>query len=134
MLQKYVGALPKDEVLSAAVAYRDGFAEKPEHGNGAAALIARRYYELVTQFYERGWGESFHFAPRHKGETLAAALRRYERDLGERLGLLAGQDVLELGCGIGGPMRHIAEDFGVHVTGVTSVFASDSSKCSRSPG
>ena len=22
------------------------------------------YYDLVTDFYEYGWGESFHFAPR----------------------------------------------------------------------
>lgn len=23
-----------------------------------------KYYDLVTSFYEFGWGESFHFAPR----------------------------------------------------------------------
>ena len=35
-------------------------------GEGAA-----RYYDLVTDFYEYGWGPSFHFAPRRTGESLA---------------------------------------------------------------
>ncbi|HEY1419045.1 MAG TPA: methyltransferase domain-containing protein [Myxococcaceae bacterium] len=121
MLQKYVGALPQGEIQSAAIAYVDRFQESSRAREPAAASIARRYYELVTQFYERGWGESFHFAPLRKGEPLAIALRRYERDLGGRLGLSPGQKVLELGCGVGGPARHLAEDFGVHVTGVTIV-------------
>jgi sterol 24-C-methyltransferase len=121
MLQKYVGALPQSEIQAAAFGYLDRFSEQPARESRTAASLARRYYELVTQFYERGWGESFHFAPRRKGEPLPVALRRYERDLGGRLGLSAGQKVLDLGCGVGGPMRHLAEDFDVHITGVTIV-------------
>ena len=121
MLDRYLGALPESEVQSIAVQYVRDFHEKPASSAPGAATLARRYYELVTQFYERGWGESFHFAPRHAGESLAVALRRYERHLGERLELGPGQRALELGCGIGGPVRHIAEDFGAHVTGVTIV-------------
>jgi len=119
--QRYVGALPESQVDAVAVNYLSRYQENRASSAQGAATLARQYYELVTQFYERGWGESFHFAPRRKGEPLPAALRRYERHLGERLGLSPGQRVLELGCGIGGPMRHVAEDFGVHVTGVTIV-------------
>ena len=36
------------------------------------------YYDLVTDFYEYGWGQSFHFAPRHKGESFEASLVRHE--------------------------------------------------------
>jgi sterol 24-C-methyltransferase len=121
MLQRYAGALPEKEIDSAAAHYVRHFEAVPVHRESAAASLARQYYELVTQFYERGWGESFHFAPQHAGEKLPVALRRYERHLGERLGLAPGQHVLELGCGVGGPMRHVAEDFGVNVTGVTIV-------------
>jgi len=31
--------------------------------------LANFYYDLVTDFYEYGWGTSFHFAPRHKFEV-----------------------------------------------------------------
>lgn len=29
-----------------------------------ACMQANKYYDLVTSFYEYGWGESFHFANR----------------------------------------------------------------------
>lgn len=121
MLERYVGALPENEIQSVVDHYVQRFEARPAQRETTAATLARHYYELVTQFYERGWGESFHFAPRHAGEKLPAALRRYERHLGERLGFGPGRRVLELGCGVGGPMRHLAEDFGVSVTGVTIV-------------
>lgn len=28
--------------------------------------VVNKYYDLATDFYEFGWGSSFHFAPRHK--------------------------------------------------------------------
>ena len=42
------------------------------------AAIARQFYDLATDCYEFGWGQSFHFAPRWKGETLRASILRYE--------------------------------------------------------
>lgn len=30
----------------------------------SSAFQVNKYYDLVTSFYEYGWGESFHFAPR----------------------------------------------------------------------
>ena len=38
--------------------------------------------------------------------------------LAESLGLKAESRALELGCGLGGPMRFIAERYGCQVTGV----------------
>ena len=82
------------------------------------AAIARQFYDLATDFYEFGWGQSFHFAPRLKGETLRASILRYEHRVAEALGCRPGASLLDLGCGVGGPMRTMARDFGVHVTGI----------------
>ena len=35
--------------------------------------MVSRFYDVVTKFYEYGWGSSFHFAPRRSGEGLHAA-------------------------------------------------------------
>ena len=40
--------------------------------------VVSRFYDVVTKFYEYGWGTSFHFAPRLSGEGLHAAQRRQE--------------------------------------------------------
>lgn len=33
------------------------------------------YYELATLFYEWGWGSSFHFASRWRGETFQESIK-----------------------------------------------------------
>eukprot|EP01116_Phalansterium_solitarium_P005515 TRINITY_DN1723_c0_g1_i2.p1 TRINITY_DN1723_c0_g1~~TRINITY_DN1723_c0_g1_i2.p1 ORF type:complete len:330 (-),score=71.47 TRINITY_DN1723_c0_g1_i2:913-1860(-) len=89
------------------------------------ARTVQTYYNLVTDFYEWGWGRSFHFAPRYKDETFEASITRYEHKVAACLNL-AGRTfdriphVLDVGCGIGGPMRAIARFFGykVHITGI----------------
>jgi sterol 24-C-methyltransferase len=86
---------------------------------GDDAQGASRFYDLVTDFYEYGWGQSFHFAPRLQGESLPASIARLERLIASRLKLRPGQRVLDAGCGIGGPLRSIARSHGVRVEGVT---------------
>ncbi len=78
------------------------------------------YYDVVTDFYEHGWGESFHFATRRKGESFEASLARAEHYLALRLGLQPGMKVLDVGCGVGGPMRSIARFSGASVEGVNN--------------
>jgi len=80
--------------------------------------LVRHYYDLATDFYEFGWGQSFHFAPRAAGESFGASLARHERRLAETLRLRSGMRVLDLGCGVGGPMREIARHSGAYVVGV----------------
>lgn len=77
------------------------------------------YYNLVTDFYEYGWGQSFHFAPRFDGEAVPASLARLEHLLALRLGLAPGVQVLDAGCGVGGPMRAMARLSGASIVGVT---------------
>lgn len=82
--------------------------------------LINRYYDLVTDFYEFGWGHSFHFAPRRKGESFAASILRHEVFLACALGLRPGMRVIDLGCGIGGPMRNIASHSGATVIGINN--------------
>jgi sterol 24-C-methyltransferase len=78
------------------------------------------YYDLVTDFYEYGWGQSFHFAPRHVGESFEASLARHEFFLAKVLGLKPGMTALDVGCGVGGPMRAIARFSGASIVGVNN--------------
>lgn len=81
-------------------------------------VMVTDFYDLVTEFYEHGWGESFHFAPRSRKEGFAASIARHQHFLASRLSLRPGMRVLDVGCGVGGPMRSIARFSGAHVVGV----------------
>ena len=80
--------------------------------------MVSRYYDVVTSFYEYGWGQSFHFSPRRSGESLRASQRRHELGVAELLALKPGMNVADIGCGIGGPMIAIAKATGASITGI----------------
>ena len=84
---------------------------------GQPGMISR-YYDVVTRFYEYGWGQSFHFAPRRSGESLRDSVRRHELGVAELLDLRPGMKVVDLGCGVGGPLVTIAKASGASVTGI----------------
>jgi sterol 24-C-methyltransferase len=99
------------------------------HDNGGGSVSARKgryeqmvsgYYDLVTDIYERGWGESFHFAPRYLREPFEASIRRHQHFIALRLGLGPGMTALDVGCGVGGPMREMARFTGARVYGVNN--------------
>jgi sterol 24-C-methyltransferase len=77
---------------------------------------------LLSQvFYEWGWGSSFHFSYQYGFETFAESIRRHEYMLAAQLNqcFTAKKHVLDVGCGIGGPMRNIARFLQCKVTGIT---------------
>ncbi len=78
------------------------------------------YYDLVTDFYEYGWGRSFHFAPRVHSESFAASIARHEHYLAHRLDLQPGMVAADLGCGVGGPLIEIARFSGARIVGVNN--------------
>ncbi|WP_420438360.1 sterol methyltransferase [Candidatus Palauibacter sp.] len=82
--------------------------------------FVKHYYDLVTDFYEFGWGQSFHFAPRRRGESFEASLLRHQRFLADRLALKPGMRVLDVGCGVGGPMGALARDTGASFVGLNN--------------
>ncbi|MDE2990810.1 MAG: sterol 24-C-methyltransferase family protein [Chloroflexota bacterium] len=85
-----------------------------------AATVNNLYYDVVTEFFEFGWGRSFHFAPRVPGESFKASLARHEHLLAHKLGLTPGMVVADLGCGVGGPLIEIARFTGAKIVGVNS--------------
>ena len=91
-----------------------------ERKNSDYKEFSNLYYDLVTDFYEYGWGRSFHFAPRVPGESFEASLARHERYLAQVLGLGPGMFVADLGCGVGGPLLEIARFSGARIVGVNS--------------
>jgi len=82
--------------------------------------VVNKYYDLATDFYEFGWGHSFHFAPRHKWESLDSSIERHELWLANRLGLAQGHKVIDIGCGVGGPLRNIATFSGATIVGLNN--------------
>jgi sterol 24-C-methyltransferase len=91
---------------------------KPETKNEKYKDIVTTYYDLATDFYEKGWGECFHFCKQFKNETYQEAIRRHEYYLASRLHLRDGMVCLDVGCGIGGPLRNIAKFCGAKIVGL----------------
>jgi sterol 24-C-methyltransferase len=85
-----------------------------------ATTMVNEYYDLVTDFYEYGWGQAFHFAPRYQGESFYEALARHEYFLALHGGFKAGMRILDLGCGVGGPARNMVRFTGANVVGVNN--------------
>lgn len=70
--------------------------------------------------YEYGWGSSFHFSRFYKGEPFYQSLARHEHYLAFKMNLKPGMRVLDVGCGIGGPAREIAQFADVQIVGLNN--------------
>ena len=82
------------------------------------ADTVREYYDLCNDFMVFGWGESLHFAPLSTRETLEDSKIRHQRLMIEKLELSEGMNVVDVGCGVGGPMRRVVSEAGVRVMGI----------------
>lgn len=82
--------------------------------------MVNSFYDLVTVFYEWGWGRSFHFAYRFSFESFSESIRRHEYYLASKLQLIGTNNkILDVGCGIGGPMLNISKFLQQGITGIT---------------
>jgi sterol 24-C-methyltransferase len=89
-----------------------------ERGKEEYARMVTAFDDLITDFFEYGWGQSFHFAPMNVGESFEESIAGYQHFLGEAIGLRPGMKVLDVGCGVGGPQRSLARKFGVSIVGL----------------
>lgn len=102
--------------------YSDAYGASPGAGlihKEAAPAQTDVFYNLVTDFYEWGWGQSFHFSPALPGKGWYASEVAHESRVASLCGLKPGMNCLDAGCGVGGPMRTIACASGAKVTGLT---------------
>jgi len=115
-----LAALAPDEVKSVVDQYTGLHDARSEHRKERYQSLVNHYYDLATDFYEFGWGQSWHFAPRRRGESFKASLLRHERFLADRLSLRPGMQVLDAGCGVGGPMGNLARQYGASFVGINN--------------
>jgi SAM-dependent methyltransferase len=90
----------------------------PSHRLANANSLIETYYDLTTKYYVLGWGLSHHFGVFLNGEDLAEAVVATEIGLAERAGFMAGMNILDIGCGVGGPALTIAAHTQAEVTGL----------------
>ncbi|KAJ4333758.1 Delta(24)-sterol C-methyltransferase [Ascochyta clinopodiicola] len=84
------------------------------------ATLTRHYYNLATDLYENGWGQSFHFCRFAYGESFHRAIARHEHYLAHKMRLQDNMRVLDVGCGVGGPAREIVKFTGVNIVGLNN--------------
>ncbi|CAK9439219.1 uncharacterized protein LODBEIA_P34430 [Lodderomyces beijingensis] len=82
--------------------------------------LTHHYYNLVTDFYEYGWGSSFHFSRYYKGEAFRQATARHEHYLAYKMNLDENMKVLDVGCGVGGPGREITRFTNCEIVGLNN--------------
>jgi 24-methylenesterol C-methyltransferase len=116
------GALKSSEVKKEFDAFTDAYGANAGDGildKSKTPQLVDVFYSLVTDIYEWGWGQSFHFSPKLPGKCLKASEAAHEARVATAINLHPGQKCLDAGCGVGGPMRTIASVSGAHVTGIT---------------
>ncbi|KAL2062077.1 hypothetical protein VTL71DRAFT_6343 [Oculimacula yallundae] len=87
--------------------------------NAHADKLNEAYYDFITDHYQGGWGNKFHFCGYFRGESWDMAQARHEHHLALSMGMGPKMKVLDIGCGVGGPAREMAKFTGCEVTGVT---------------
>jgi O-methyltransferase StaMB len=85
---------------------------------------ARKYYEEIEAFYVSLYGPNFHhgyWPSPDDGTTYERALNNLTDQIISRVGVGAGDRVLDVGCGMGGPAIRLARTTGARVTGISNV-------------
>lgn len=95
-----------------------GLSGNDNHGANDAA-VANSFYNLATDFYEYGWGDSFHFGFRKRGEPHSKCTDNSQTFVAQKLRVNDMDRVVDIGCGIGGPLRGVVRRTGANITGIT---------------
>ena len=91
-----------------------------EGGDYDHTVTVNDYYNLCSEFMQFGWSESLHFAPLTRGETLEESIARHQGTMIDSLELREGMQVVDVGCGVGGPMRQVIRASGATVVGINN--------------
>lgn len=83
----------------------------------------QRFYDASSSLWEQTWGEHMHHGYYGPDGTERKDRRQAQIDLIEELldwaNLTQAEQILDVGCGIGGSSLYLAEKFGATVTGIT---------------
>jgi tocopherol O-methyltransferase len=83
----------------------------------------QQFYDASSGLWEQVWGEHMHHGYYGPDGTIPKERRQAQIDLIEELlrwsGVTQAQDILDVGCGIGGSSLYLADKFGARVTGIT---------------
>lgn len=86
----------------------------------------REFYDASSELWESIWGEHMHHGYYGRNGNYKLDRRQAQIELIEELLLWAGynennapQNIIDVGCGIGGSTLHLAEKFGSKATGIT---------------
>lgn len=90
----------------------------------AGPPVVAGYYDSVQWLYNLGWSaggtHSLHYGLWWDDtRSLAEAIVNGDRFVAEKLGVVASDHVLDMGCGVGGTSVYLAKTFGCRVTGIT---------------
>lgn len=89
-------------------------------GEVVDADLVNRYYGLCIPFYREFLGDHWHTGFYDaEGPMGPQDQLRMERLVAHSAGLRAGSEVLDVGCGVGGPALHVARLTGSRVRGLT---------------
>ncbi|KAH7428456.1 hypothetical protein KP509_09G002700 [Ceratopteris richardii] len=93
------GSLNRGEVADNYKAYADFF-KKPKEIENAKQVpkLVDTFYNLVTDIYEWGWGQSFHFSPAIAGKSHREETRLHEERVADLLHAKPNDKVLDAGC------------------------------------
>ncbi|WP_426766152.1 class I SAM-dependent methyltransferase [Pseudarthrobacter sp. 1G09] len=84
------------------------------------AVAVADHYDDLDPIYRSVWGDHVHHGLWTTGrETPSEAVEALVDTVGDRLGLMPGQECVDIGCGYGSTARRLAVKRGVRVTGFT---------------
>ena len=124
-LSKGLKAAYRGSDVASRVRHFDGWPDRAATHDADASgyehtATVKEFYDLSSEFMVFGWGESLHFAPLTPQESVEASQVRHQRLMIDKLELREEMTVVDVGCGIGGPMRRVVREGGVRVVGINN--------------
>lgn len=81
--------------------------------------VIRGHYDLSTPFYRLMWGPHIHHGLWEADESPHAAQLKLTDRLATLAGIRAGQQIVDVGCGMGGSSIHLSKTRGCRCLGIT---------------